>query len=79
MSEMVERVAQSALASIDNRQVFVDGDLSKVNVDGFIDFIALARAAIEAMREPTPKMLKDGMTSDLIASWGYVIDDALKP
>jgi hypothetical protein len=42
----------------------------------------LARAAIEAMREPTEEMLRDicGHPRDeLVADWEYMIDAALKP
>lgn len=40
-----------------------------------------ARAAIEAMREPTERMLAAGMKEegvDLLSEWKAMIDDALK-
>jgi len=59
---MVERVARSMLLAIDKNVVYVgdEEDPQSVMVDGWVDFNALARAAILAMEEPTPEMIAAG-------------------
>jgi N-methylhydantoinase B/oxoprolinase/acetone carboxylase alpha subunit len=61
MSEMVERVARKMMIELTDDSGFTYAqerpDLSCVVIDGNIDLIALARAAIEAMREPTQTMV----------------------
>lgn len=74
MSEMVERVARAIIA----RRGLPDGAV--VNLDSFY---ADARAAIEAMREPTAAMLDnakpnmDSWSSNL-EWWSKMIDGALR-
>ena len=63
---MVERVAKAMISAIDEKEAFVrenDG-ICDVTVDGHVDFAALARAAIEAMREPTDEMVRAGRAVD---------------
>lgn len=76
MSEMVERVAEAVSKTIDGWQ--------RGEFEGFCDVIA--RAAIEAMREPTEAMVKEGgfqvsatMTERDIAKdvWAEMINAAL--
>jgi hypothetical protein len=57
-----------------------------VKVDGYVNLRALARAAIEAMREPTKAMIEAGASgsgedSEDVATgaWESMIDVALKP
>lgn len=61
MSTMVERLAKAILEEIREGGAFVDtidDDLScLVLVDGDVDMLAVARAAIEAMMEPTEEQL----------------------
>lgn len=61
MSEMIERVAKAAYSSL-----FIDGDkwpevLCSVSAE---QFRKAARAAIEAMREPTQIMINAGESCD---------------
>lgn len=57
MSEMVERVAEALDASL-SKGCYVDArdDGHDTTVDGACDLFEIARAAIEAMREPTLSM-----------------------
>jgi hypothetical protein len=58
MTEMVERVARAIkerLAEIED--VYFRDDGSDCTIDGHVDIEDLARAAIEAMREPTQEIL----------------------
>lgn len=71
MTEMIERVAQ-ALKDSGLRE---DYDVR----------LALARAAIEAMREPTKEMIDEGnrrisvsATENTRVTWHNMIDEALK-
>ncbi len=74
MSEMVERVAKA-----------LDEHLRDFPEIGAGRFKALARAAIEAMREPTPEMARagaycipDGPDLDAgLHAWKTMIDEAL--
>jgi hypothetical protein len=50
--EMIERVARAMHKAIDEDTWVGEFEPGKVVVDGNVDFMALARAAIEAMREP---------------------------
>ena len=86
MSEMIERVAR-ALAKSDG----ADPDMV-LDVDGEpmpvwrATYWHPARAAIEAMREPTERMVgvgegaftPDGLTHPVILGWRAMIDEALK-
>lgn len=67
MSEMVERVAKAIREAMD----------SEVPMEG--DYHVMARAVIEAMREPTPEISQqswcEGFAEDL---WIQFIDAALK-
>jgi len=74
MSEMVDRVAK-VLAKADGE---ADGDVSVM----FDYYLELARAAIEAMREPTLEMInaakwEDGSHTARIV-WAEMINEALK-
>lgn len=53
MNEMIERVARAIHKAIDEDTWVGEFEPGKVVVDGNVDFMALARAAIEAMRELT--------------------------
>jgi hypothetical protein len=68
MSEMVERVAR-ALA---------DCALEPFDAISRQKFMGDARAAIEAMREPTEAMLERGDHGTSAAGWASMIDEALK-
>lgn len=62
VSEMVERVARAMLAKLvaDDalwRAMEDDDDLHHVPVDASVDLAGVARAALEAMREPTEVMV----------------------
>lgn len=75
MSEMVERVATAmARAAKDNWDIPPQSEQT---------WRELARAAIEAMREPTEAMLSAGEpwseSNGLWRSWGAMIDEALEP
>lgn len=80
MSEMVERVAKALC-----RQCGIEDGCSSeqadraANSDMYLNFCAAARAAIEAMREPTEDMLwhlKE--CASLREEWYAMIDEALK-
>ena len=62
MSEMVERVAR-AIAAANRANDWDKIDENDVCDRGYLlrrDYLALARAAIEAMREPTEQMIEAG-------------------
>lgn len=83
-NEMIERVAR-ALAKSDG----VDPDYRKcgIGIPKWERYVGEARAAIEAMREPTQEMLFDGQINlgaggeldneNLKEVWGLMIDAAL--
>lgn len=76
MSEMVERVARA----IHGTSVMVAGwdHLSRVERDSYL---AAARAAIAAMRDPTFEMLNIGIdhpSNDIKVQWQAMIDEALR-
>ena len=97
MSEMEERVAHAILQAFRNQGVFVspifaddpDGMVwqgkMETLVDGNADLIGIARAAIEAMREPTEAMVNTPerltIAPDYVAreTWAAMIDAALTP
>lgn len=71
MSEMVERVAKAIREAHVGRPMY-----ELVNTED------LARAAIEAMREPTPDMVSEGDDYRAFSSrttWQAMIDEALTP
>ena len=84
MSEMIERVARALLFDRAGQDLW---DVVSDEGDGYgylgkNDYIALARAAIEAMREPTMVM---GVAADCTSPqtpadniWRAMIDEALK-
>jgi len=80
MSEMIERVALAMIEKSKARRAGINL-INRVMMDGDEDFMALARAAIAAMREPTPNMVHV-----VAANWGRrtwseyneVIDAALQ-
>lgn len=72
MSEMVDRVAKALEARLKGNE--------------FLSYEDAARAAIEAMRQPTQAMIEAGAVgsgedSEAVAegAWEYMIDAALKP
>lgn len=90
--DMVEKVRAALLAEMrkgvtncvsDYRE---EGGGDEIFIDGHIDGRALARAAIEAMRWPTPEMVKAGAEEFKIMNveaftqdvWDAMIDAALK-
>lgn len=88
MNKMVERVAAAIMRANFSREVEIQG----INVS-VPDNLDLARAAIEAMREFTPEMEKEGFFANLwidpsdpqicvnissIAAYHAMIDIALK-
>lgn len=60
MFEMIERVARAIHKAIDEDTWVGEFAPGEVVVDGNVDFMALARAAIEAMREPEDMMFMKG-------------------
>lgn len=69
MSEMVERVARAIYEKANEQSPVVgtghaEADDGKTILDGAYDLLAIARAAIEAMRVPTEKMIAAGMTCE---------------
>ena len=91
---MIERVARAVIAAINDGPGFADetARLDNVTVDARVDMLAVTRAAIAAMREPTPQQcaaalaaLDDGTVADpKAAAWDAtrayraMIDAALK-
>jgi hypothetical protein len=56
MNEMVDRLARALLTQLiadDGPGVMFSDDITSVTLDGLFDVAALARAALEAIREPT--------------------------
>ncbi len=84
---MVERVAKAMAAADGGKADVGDGGIWIVFEDRTVNLEPLARAAIEAMREPTPEMLKaadnimgggwQNSRSDR-ETYGTMIDEALK-
>lgn len=94
MSEMIERVARAAYEALmtdEHSVAWVDdtpADMSAVVVDGSIDLLKMARAAIVAMMEPTGAMIDAGYSYCSVEDyealipeevWPLMIDAALKP
>lgn len=87
MSEIVERVARVLCQrngydpdSIEPGDLpRVDGRLKNGDPGHFLwrEFVAPARAAIEAMREPTDGMLEARFGNDALGCWQDMIDAAL--
>lgn len=72
MSGMVERVARALVA------------FQQLPESAWVDHVDMARAAIEAMREPTQAMVEVGEPyaieySDFAGGWRLAIDEALRP
>ena len=63
MSEMVERVARAISTERDGADLW------------WKDYVSEARAAILAMREPTPEMVSPGFFAD---AWRRAIDAVLR-
>lgn len=97
MSEMVEKVARAmawrtltegraATTSAGKLDAAMELDTPMVGETGLVPywrtFIPDARAAIQAMREPTKAMVlagyDDGEPTDCAAHWRSMIDEALK-
>lgn len=89
MSEMIERVAE-AICRAENGEVGVNGcrecllgytaGVSAAPKNCLGVYSATARAAIEAMREPTDAMMLAAChagNEDMEASWRVAIDEAL--
>lgn len=82
MSEMIERVAAAMLTAEAEwvRREFVG--MEDLAIKNFAPLAAaMARAAIEAMREPTKQMVDAGMIHcgvDLASEYRSMIDEALK-
>jgi hypothetical protein len=92
MSEMVKRVASATDAELQRQEGRAEisplgPELTTAWLDqGEVDFAAVARAAIEAMREPTSAMssaaqfvAKPDTLWSFEAVWRAMIDAALKP
>ena len=86
MTEMIERVARAIYAQMDQSSSDPwDEALLRVEKYGVTPPMVrmareYARAAIEAMREPTPAMIEAGRRNSLTLeqSWKQMIDEALK-
>lgn len=81
MSEMVEKVARAMAEKSKARQPGMH-TLNSLPMDGKEDFLEMARAAIEAMREPTEAMVKSGSSMycneyEAPDIWEDMIDAAL--
>jgi hypothetical protein len=79
MSEMVERVAEAMLSALAKQQVVMSADSrDSVTIDGHTDLLVVARAAILAMMEPTPKMEDAALDHvDSYDAWRAMIGAAL--
>lgn len=89
MTTMIERVAQAIYEDRNGRRCIPWNKLLAAHKAPYLSDV---RAAIEAMREPSPKMLDEGFralisgdddaldtsTSDAIKCWRAMIDAALK-
>jgi hypothetical protein len=95
MSEMIERIARAMFTEIaaqdgrgpDGREMgnffgYAEADYGKTILDGAYDLERIARAAIEAMREPTAEMVDHAWQAaeaeDAKWVWEDMIDNALK-
>ena len=88
MTDMIERVARAVIYSLSKDDLSGPDELrsvrdfNRVFLGGFFDLNAVARAAIEAMREPTEGMRHRGDAAIETASacdniWDYMIEAAL--
>lgn len=86
MSEMIERVARAIEAEFlrigeDGSEYASGGDRGLI-LDGMFDLTSIARAAIEAMREPTEAMQRyvdeAVFPPDCWDDWRLLIDAALR-
>lgn len=77
-TEMVERVAWR-IAQIVRPDAKRGSDLSGVDIDGEINLYEIARAAIEALREPTFAMRKKCTFEQVERDWPALLDAALSP
>jgi hypothetical protein len=97
MSEMVQRVARAICASVDGRNpdhliaVYEDrpciggGIMLPIHKRDWENYLVQARAAIDAMREPTEAMIEAGMdktswpicNGEVEHRWQAMIDEAL--
>ena len=89
MSEMIERVRAAILGAVGDKVLLDEG--GETLIDGYVDATAIARAAIEAMREPTEAMTAEGAScidfhdlvsdereiDEIASSWRAMIDTAL--
>ena len=79
--DMVERVAKALEAKL-SEMTSGDDTLNYRRPSGELASAELARAAINAMREPTPEMLEaawsDILAEDGAGTWRKMIDAALK-
>ncbi len=88
MSEFAKKIGKAMfdhLVREDGAWCFCGGEAPDgVTLDGMFDLVELATAALEAMREPTEKML-DGVASHIDgrstaeAIWDAMIEQALAP
>jgi len=80
MSEMVEKVARAIYAAMP-KTFEASGDFNRLWPNLQDSYRAVARAAIEAMREPTPTMMKEGNfsldTGSSDDTWVAMINEAL--
>jgi hypothetical protein len=61
------------------RKPFVQGEVEDAMIDGSFDLRAIARAAIDAMREPTEEMVMAArVRTGSVATWHAMIDAAIK-
>lgn len=80
--EMVERVAEAIWRTKMDGNMFGlrPAALKHQSQDNRDKYLAIARAAIEAMREPTPHMIEEGWDADKTTyesgGWNGQIDDA---
>ena len=88
MSEIRKRVAQAILLAADSIPHLYVGeqpDLTSILLDGDVDFMALAHAALTSIAEPTPTMLAagnavfhNGTAVSALSVWQAMIDEMLK-
>jgi hypothetical protein len=77
---MVERVARAMRKELHDSSIWGPDTLELVVLDGGVPLMAMARAAIAAMREPTEAMTKAAFAAtfdDGVAHWIAMIDAVL--
>lgn len=82
MSEMTERVARAIRDALKPNATFSDpyisdGDSGPI-IDGMFDMEGIARAAIEAMREPNEAMIAAGHSTFREAAWEAPTDEEIR-